>query len=81
MQLSDQSVSLIQDLLAMRLDDMTVAGRDDLREAVALRRALAELRGVDPVASGYLKTNQVIAQRGRRRKVAAMITEHIGAAS
>jgi hypothetical protein len=67
MELSPHTVSLISDLLNMRLSDMTVSGREDLSEVIALRRALAEVHGLDAVASGYLKSNQSISNRGRRR--------------
>lgn len=77
MQLSEQSISLISDLINIRLGDMLVLGREDLSEVVGLRRALAEVHGVDPVASGLLKKDVAISLRGRRRKVTSMIEDGV----
>ena len=77
MYLSEQSKTAISDLIENRLAAMSVAGSDDLREVVHLRRALAELQGVDAVSVGMLKTNQEIPRRGRRRKVADIIDQHV----
>ncbi len=75
--LTEQSIAAISDLIVNRLAGIEVADRDDLREVVALRRALAELRGLDAVKAGMLKTSQEIPRRGRRRKVCQMIEEHV----
>ena len=77
MLLSEQSKAAISDLIENRLAAMSIAGTDDLREVVTLRRALAEMHGVDAVRAGMLKTNQDIPRRGRRRKVHAMMDEHV----
>lgn len=81
MRLSDPSVAAISDLISNRLAVMQVSDREDLREAVALRRALAELRGLDAVEAGILKTYHEIPRRGRRRKVGDMIAEHVAEAN
>jgi hypothetical protein len=56
---------------------MHVGDRDDLREVVALRRALAELNGLDAVEAGILKSHSDVPRRGRRRKIGDMIGEHV----
>jgi aminoglycoside phosphotransferase (APT) family kinase protein len=75
--LSRESVITLSDLIENRLSMMHVGDRDDLREMVALRKALAELHGIDAVAAGILKSHDSIPRRGRRRKVTEMIGEHI----
>ncbi len=73
MPLSQQSVAAVSDLIENKLALMTIDDRDDLREMVALKRALIELRGNEDDAS--LKSYGDIPRRGRRRKVSDMISE------
>lgn len=75
MTLSKESISAISDLIENKLSIMSIGDRDDLREMVTLKRALAELRGIDAIASGILKDFNEIPRRGRRRKVSDMIGE------
>jgi aminoglycoside phosphotransferase (APT) family kinase protein len=75
--LSRESITALSDLIENRLAIMHVGDRDDLREMVALRRALAELHGIDAVEAGMLKSHEDIPRRGRRRKVGDMIGEHV----
>ncbi len=70
-------IQFINDLIQNRLAAMSVAGSDDLREVVTLRRALAEMHGVDAVQAGLLKSNHMIPRRGRRRKVHDIMGEHV----
>jgi len=79
--LSRESVVALSDLIENRLSIMHVGDRDDLREMVALRRALAELHGIDAVEAGILKSDDDIPRRGRRRKIAEMIGDHIDTAA
>lgn len=73
MTLSHETIEAITDLIENKLSLMTIGDRDDLRERITLQRALAELRGVDPVEAGVLKNFGEIPRRGRRRKVADML--------
>ncbi len=66
--LSHTSVELIRDLLENRLSMMSVGDQDDLREQIALKRALTELVPASFAASG-LSAFDDIPRRGRRRKV------------
>jgi len=75
--LSRESVVTLSDLIENRLSIMHVGDRDDLREMVALRRALAELHGIDAVEAGILKSHGEIPRRGRRRKITDMIGDHV----
>jgi hypothetical protein len=74
MMLSKESVATVSDLIENKLAIMTIDDRDDLREMVALKRALVELRG--DVEDNTLKSYGDIPRRGRRRKVSAIISEH-----
>lgn len=70
MSLSRQSITAMMDLIENKLSCMTVHDRDDLRDKVALQRALCELstmaglnRAVEDPAFG------LVPRRGRRRRL------------
>ena len=75
MELSKESIIALNDLIENKLSIMAVGDRDDLREVIILKKALAELNGVDAVEAGILKNFNEIPKRGRRRKVSDMIGE------
>ncbi|MDE1900636.1 MAG: hypothetical protein KGI37_03195 [Alphaproteobacteria bacterium] len=66
--LSHTSIDVLSDLIENRLAIMSIGDQDDLREKIALKRALAELRGGD-MPAGVLQEFNDIPRRGRRRKV------------
>jgi len=72
MALSHESISAISDLIENKLAIMTIDDRDDLREMVALKRALIELRGT---SDDSIKTFGDIPRRGRRKKIGDMLIE------
>lgn len=72
MTLSKESVDAVSDLIENKLAIMTIDDRDDLREMVALKRALIELRGT---SDDSMKSYGEIPRRGRRRKVSDMLQE------
>ncbi len=71
MTLSKESAAAVSDLIENKLAIMTIDDRDDLREMVALKRALIELRGTSDDTLSYGD----IPRRGRRRKVSDMLSE------
>lgn len=71
--LSKDSINTVVDLIENKLAIMSVDDRDDLREMVALKRALIELRGDGDDQA--LKSFSEIPRRGRRRKITDMIGE------
>jgi hypothetical protein len=71
--LSKESIDAVRDLIENKLSIMQIGDRDDLRERVALERALSELIGPDEVRDSLIRTFGEIPRRGRRRKVAAML--------
>jgi len=73
--LSKETIDAISDLIENKLGMMHIGDRDDLREMVTLKRALAELRGQSPAEAGVLKSFGEIPRRGRRRKVSDMLGE------
>ncbi len=75
MMLSKETVDAISDLIENKLGMMHIGDRDDLREMVILKRALAELRGLSPAEAGVLRNFGEIPRRGRRRKVSDMLGE------
>lgn len=75
MPLSKESIDAVSDLIENRLSTMHIGDRDDLRERLALQRALTELRGPDEIRDGVLKKFGTIPTRGRRRKVSDMLGE------
>jgi len=75
MPLSKESIATLSDLIENKLAIMTIDDRDDLREMVALKQALAEMQGSAAVEAGVLKTFGEIPRRGRRRKVSDMMGE------
>ena len=75
MMLSKETIDAISDLIENKLGMMHIGDRDDLREMVTLKRALAELRGLSPSEAGVLKGFGDIPRRGRRRKVSEMLGE------
>ncbi|MFY9288488.1 MAG: hypothetical protein WAO98_08295 [Alphaproteobacteria bacterium] len=74
MSLSKESTAAVCDLIENKLAIMTIDDRDDVREMVALKRALAELSG-HTVSTGLLPGYNTVPRRGRRRKVSDMIEE------
>jgi hypothetical protein len=75
MNLSKETIATLTDLIETKLSMMYVGDRDDLRDMVTLKRALAELHGISPVEAGVLKQIGEIPRRGRRRKVSDMLGE------
>lgn len=75
MQLSKESIDAVSDLIENKLSTMHIGDRDDLRQRVALQRALSELRGPDEIRDGILRKFHTIPSRGRRRKVSDMLGE------
>ncbi|MDP9127398.1 MAG: hypothetical protein M3N08_03940 [Pseudomonadota bacterium] len=75
MTLSKESISALSDLIENKLAMMHIGDRDDLRECVALQRALSELHGPDEMRDRMLKKFSAIPNRGRRRKVSEMMDE------
>ncbi len=75
MMLSKDVVNVLVDLIENRIAIMHIGDRDDLREMVALQRALSELRGTHDMEPGILKAFGDIPRRGRRRKISSMIGE------
>jgi len=73
MTLSKESVATVSDLIENKLAIMTIDDRDDLREMVALKRALIELRGMPE--DDTVKSFSDIPRRGRRRKISDMMAE------
>ncbi len=78
MMLSKESIEALTDLIENKLMMMHIGDRDDLREVVALKRALYELRGLSPAEAGVLKGFGEIPRRGRRRKVSDIIGDQSG---
>lgn len=80
MLLSKESCAAVIDLIENRISVMHIGDQDDLREMIALKRALAELHaehdGIASVSAGVLKDfSDTIPRRGRRRKVGGMMGE------
>jgi hypothetical protein len=75
MTLSKETVGTIVDLIENKLAMMHIGNRDDLREMVTLKRALYELRGVNPAEAGILRNLGEIPRRGRHRKVSDMLDD------
>jgi hypothetical protein len=73
MQLSKDSVIALSDLIANKLAIMTIDDRDDLREMVALKRALSELHGNG--SDDQFQSFGSIPRRGRRKKITEMMVE------
>lgn len=73
MTLSKESIAAVSDLIENKLAIMTIDDRDDLREMVALKRALIEMRGGSD--DGSLKSYGDIPRRGRRKKVSDMMVD------
>ncbi len=69
MLLSHGSIEVLSDLIENRLAIMSIGDQDDLREKIALRRALVELQNNGQLPAGVLGTFDDIPRRGRRRKV------------
>jgi len=74
MLLSSTSIEVLSDLIANRLAIMSIGDQDDLREKLALKRALTELQNNGQVPAGILNEFSDIPRRGRRRKVASAET-------
>lgn len=75
MPLSKESLAAVSDLIENKLSMMHIGDRDDLRERIALQRALSELRGEDPIHNALLEKFNAIPTRGRRRKVSAIMSD------
>ena len=71
--LSQDSIETLSDLIQIRLSLMTISDQDDLRERNKLQRALMELQGNGLI--GEDMPFAAIARRGRRRKVATLMSE------
>ena len=74
MLLSSTSVEVLSDLIANRLAIMSIGDQDDLREKIALKRALTELQTSGQIPITTLSDFSNIPRRGRRRKVASAET-------
>jgi hypothetical protein len=72
MMLSKQSIEALSDLIENRLAIMTIGDQDDLRDKIALQRALHELHTDCEMPAGVLSEFSNIPRRGRRRKIGAM---------
>jgi hypothetical protein len=69
MLLSHTSIEVLSDLIANRLAIMSIGDQDDLREKIALKRALTELQNNGQIPAGTISEFSDIPRRGRRRKV------------
>ena len=75
MTLSRSSIEVLSDLIENRLSIMSIGDQDDLREKIALKRALTELRSdSSAVVAGLIHEFNEIPRRGRRRKVGVVET-------
>ena len=74
MLLSRTSIEVLSDLIENRLSIMSIGDQDDLREKIALKRALIELQKDGDVPAGVLNEFSNIPRRGRRRKVGSAET-------
>lgn len=74
MLLSRTSIEVLSDLIANRLSIMSIGDQDDLREKIALKRALTELQKDSQMPAGVLGEFADIPRRGRRRKVGSAET-------
>jgi hypothetical protein len=70
MTISKESLTVLTDLVEIKLSAMQVSDRDDMREMVMLQRTLSELRHVGAIQSGVLSNFAGAPRRGRRRKIA-----------
>ena len=69
MSLSKQTVSSLIDLIEIKLSCMTVQDRDDLREKVALQKAMCELSALTGgVIAHDNESFGDVPRRGRRRR-------------
>ncbi|MBY0429404.1 MAG: hypothetical protein K2Q32_09330 [Alphaproteobacteria bacterium] len=71
MSLSRQTVSSLIDLIEIKLSCMTVQDRDDLREKVALQKAMCELSALTGGAAAG-NDDEILGEvprRGRRRRI------------
>ena len=73
MMLSKQSVEALSDLIENKLSIMHIGDTGDLRERIALERALSELRGPDENRDRMIRRIGTISNRGRHRKVSDLI--------
>ncbi|MFA4994345.1 MAG: hypothetical protein WC521_03475 [Bdellovibrionales bacterium] len=74
MLLSHTSIEVVSDLIENRLAIMSIGDQDDLREKIALKRALAELQSNGQISAESLSEFGNIPRRGRRRKVGSAET-------
>lgn len=75
MTLSKPATDVLIDLIENKLAVMHIGDRDDLRDVMALRTCLAELKGISAMEAGVMKNFAEIPRRGRRRKVSDMLGE------
>ena len=76
MMLTNETVAALVDLIENKLNMMHIGDREDLREMVTLKRALGELHRVHTGEMGSVQSFSEIPRRGRRRKVAALLSQH-----
>lgn len=72
MSLSRQSITAMMDLIENKLSSMMVHDRDDLRDKVALQRALCELSTIAGLGSRDIDDTEsfgLVPRRGRRRRM------------
>ena len=74
MALSRTTIEVLKDLIENRLAIMSIGDQDDLREKIALKRALLEMQPDGQTPDGILREFSDIPRRGRRRKVGAAET-------
>jgi hypothetical protein len=74
MLLSRASIDVLSDLIANRLAIMSIGDQDDLREKIALKRALTELQNNGQIPASVMGEFVDIPRRGRRRKVGSTET-------
>ncbi len=74
MSLSRTSIEVLSDLIENRLSIMSIGDQDDLREKIALKRALSELHLATGMPAGVLQEFSDIPRRGRRRKIGSAET-------
>ena len=74
MLLSHSSIEVLSDLISNRLAIMSIGDQDDLREKIALKRALTELQNNGQLPMGTVSEFADIPRRGRRRKVGSVET-------
>lgn len=72
MTLSKSTLGVLVDLIENKLAVMQIGDREELREVMTLQRCLGELQNL---AASAPEDRDSLPQRGRRRKLAAMIED------